>query len=184
MFHEFGCFFIILFFKCTKGTELSVKTSRTTPNCTRTAKPISTNFQSSLQWFHQKCTECTKCTRKNLSNCTKLNEKYTIDIYYFSINIVVISPKMHEMHKVNEGRGLSVKTCRRNYSKCTSCTTTARANLDSYSQTYSVFMINARNAPNARDKSMLRANTTNALGAQQLHELIWAVTVNLAVISL
>ena len=30
----------------------------------------------------------------------------------------------------------------------------------------------------------LRANTTNALGAQQLHELIWAVTVNLAVISL
>ena len=91
---------------------------------------------------------------------------------------------MHEMHKVHEGRGLSVKTCRRNYSKCTSCTTTARANLDSYSQTYSVFMINARNAPNARDKSMLRANTTNALGAQQLHELIWAVTVNLAVISL
>ena len=78
---------------------------------------------------------------------------------------------MHEMHKVHEETGLNVKTCRRNYSKCTSCTTTARANLDSYSQTYSVFMINARNAPNARDKSMLRANTTNALGAQQLHEL-------------
>ena len=68
MFHEIGCFFIIIFFKCTSGTELSVKTSRTAPNCTRTARPISTNFQSTLQWFHQKCTKCTKCTRgKGLS---------------------------------------------------------------------------------------------------------------------
>ena len=50
-------------------------------------------------------------------------------------------------------------------------TTTARANLDSYSQPCSVFTINARNAPNAREMSMLRANTTNAPCAQQLHEL-------------
>ena len=90
---------------------------------------------------------------------------------------------MHEMHKVHEGTGLSVKTGQQNYSKCTSCTTTKRANLDSYSQTYSVFMINARNAQNAREKSMIRANTSNALVAQ-LHELIWPVTLNLVEISL
>ena len=68
------------FFKCTWGTELSVKTSRTAPNCTRTARPISTNYQSTLQCFHKKCTKCTKCTRgtdlsvktsQTAPNCTR-----------------------------------------------------------------------------------------------------------------
>ena len=45
-------------------------------------------------------------------------------------------------------------------------------------------MINARNAPNARDKSMVGANTSNALSAQQLHEFIWTITLNLVEISL
>ena len=121
------------------GTELSVKTSRTAPNCTRTARPISTNFQSTLQCFHQKYTKCTKYTR---------------------------------------GRGLSVKASRTS----PNCTTTAQANLDSYSQTYSVFTINARNAPNARDICLCYSQI---LQMHQVHDnctsYMTAVTVNLAV---
>ena len=68
------------FFKCTWGTELSVKTRRTAPNCTITARPTSTNYQSTFQCFHKKCTKCAKCTRgtdlsvktsQTAPNCTR-----------------------------------------------------------------------------------------------------------------
>ena len=62
--------------------------------------------------------------------------------------------------------------------------TAAQSNLGSYSQSRSVFTKNAPNAPNAPARSELRANTPNAQGARQLHEVILAVTVNLAVFSL
>ena len=68
------------FLKCTWGTELSVKTTRTAANCTRTARLISTNYQSTLQCFYKKCTKSTKCTRgtdlsvktsQTAPNCTR-----------------------------------------------------------------------------------------------------------------
>ena len=50
---------------------------------------------------------------------------------------------------------------------------------NSYSQSGSVFTINARNAQNAPHSLELKAITGNEPGARQLHELIWTVTVNL-----
>ena len=42
---------------------------------------------------------------------------------------------------------------------------------------------NAKNAPNDPHRSELRANTLNAPGARQLHEVISTVIVNLSVFS-